>query len=158
MQHAALSLSAPPTQTTDDRLHPVQHLSTSPENHVAAGHAANHTPDDPVRLPGPVSRKDTSSSTATNAPTIASTLTSTDSTNTQYSVETASPTFAAPGQAVFSAKDGSNVNAQQQRRPSRRRTGPLTAIQRQRAHLIRKMGACSDCRRRRVAVSMPFVW
>jgi hypothetical protein len=43
-----------------------------------------------------------------------------------------------------------------QRRASRRRTGPLTAVQRERAHLIRKMGACSDCRRRRVAVSTLF--
>ena len=60
-----------------------------------------------------------------------------------------SPTF--PTQAIFSAKDGSDPNAI--RRPSRRRTGPLSASQREKAALIRKLGACNDCRRRRVAVS-----
>ncbi|KAL5611680.1 hypothetical protein BROUX41_000742 [Berkeleyomyces rouxiae] len=37
------------------------------------------------------------------------------------------------------------------RRPSRRRTGPLSQQQREKAALIRKLGACMDCRRRRVA-------
>lgn len=59
-----------------------------------------------------------------------------------------SPTFAA--QAIFSVKDGSDLGAI--RRPSRRRTGPLSASQREKAALIRKLGACIDCRRRRVAV------
>ncbi|KAM7202373.1 hypothetical protein V8F33_002781 [Rhypophila sp. PSN 637] len=54
-----------------------------------------------------------------------------------------------PTQAVFSVKDGSDVAAQ--RRPSRRRTGPLSEEQRRRAALIRKLGACTDCRKRRVA-------
>lgn len=37
------------------------------------------------------------------------------------------------------------------RRANRRRTGPLSAEQREKAALIRKLGACPDCRRRRVA-------
>jgi hypothetical protein len=38
------------------------------------------------------------------------------------------------------------------RRPLRRRTGPLTAQQRENAALIRRLGACADCRRKRTAV------
>lgn len=52
-------------------------------------------------------------------------------------------------QNIFSARDGADVDS---RRPSRRRTGPLSQISRERAALIRKLGACVDCRRRRVAV------
>jgi hypothetical protein len=82
----------------------------------------------------------------------AATLVTDETPDSPYSSVASSPTFAA--HAVFSARDGSNVAPQ--RRASRRRTGPLTAVQRERAHLIRKMGACSDCRRRRVAVSTIF--
>lgn len=53
-------------------------------------------------------------------------------------------------QAVFSVRDGADLAS---RRASCRRNGPLTALKRERAHLIRKIGACWDCRRRRVAVS-----
>ncbi|KAL1888230.1 hypothetical protein Sste5346_009704 [Sporothrix stenoceras] len=63
-----------------------------------------------------------------------------------------SPTFAA--QNIFSVKDGSDLGAI--RRPSRRRTGPLSASQREKAALIRKLGACIDCRRRRVAEYSPL--
>jgi hypothetical protein len=97
----------------------------------------------------PPVRKDTSSSISTAATAMTSATLVTDETpGTPYSVAS-SPSY--PAQAVFSAKDGSDVGPQ--RRASRRRTGPLTAVQRERAHLIRKMGACPDCRRRRVAVS-----
>lgn len=51
-------------------------------------------------------------------------------------------------QQIFSLQD---IEAPK-RRPSRRRTGPLTAEQREKAALIRKLGACMNCRRRRVAV------
>jgi hypothetical protein len=95
-------------------------------------------------------RKDTSSSISTAATVLTAATLATDETpGTPYSSVTSSPTFS--NQAIFSARDGSNVGPQ--RRASRRRTGPLTAVQRERAHLIRKMGACPDCRRRRVAVS-----
>ncbi|KXJ91210.1 hypothetical protein Micbo1qcDRAFT_63576 [Microdochium bolleyi] len=52
-------------------------------------------------------------------------------------------------QSIFSVKDGAEI--MQNRRASRRRTGPLSAQQREKAALIRKLGACIDCRRRRVA-------
>ncbi|KAK3335415.1 hypothetical protein B0T19DRAFT_348802 [Cercophora scortea] len=92
-------------------------------------------------------RKDTTSSISTTATgaSLAS-LASSDTGTTAQSVE-ASPNYAA--QAVFSVKDGSDIIAQ--RRASRRRTGPLSSGQRERAALIRKLGACADCRRRRVA-------
>ncbi len=51
---------------------------------------------------------------------------------------------------IFAVRDGANVTASQ--RP-RRRTGPLTQLQRARARIIRRLGACPDCRRKRVAVS-----
>jgi len=64
-----------------------------------------------------------------------------------------SPQF--PSQAVFSIRDTTDVVPQ--RRPRRRRTGPLRTQQRARAALIRKLGACSNCRRRRVAVSTRYL-
>lgn len=54
-------------------------------------------------------------------------------------------------QNVFSIRD--EQSAQNRARTSRRRTGPLSQVSRERAALIRKLGACGDCRRRRVAVS-----
>lgn len=95
----------------------------------------------------PPLRKDTSSSVSTQA-TIASTATaaSAETNNTSYSADT-SPSL---HQSIFSIKDGSDVS--NSRRTSRRRTGPLSQQSRERAALIRKLGACNDCRRRRVAV------
>ena len=55
------------------------------------------------------------------------------------------------GFVVFPAKTDTSLV----RPPRRRRTGPLSAIQRERAALIRKLGQCEDCRRRRVAVCAP---
>src|SRR3569833_882576 len=55
-------------------------------------------------------------------------------------------------EAVFSIKDGGDIAAS--RRASRRRTGPLSAAQREKAAIIRRLGACYDCRRRRVAVGL----
>jgi hypothetical protein len=54
--------------------------------------------------------------------------------------------------SVFHVKDG--VDVSNRVRASRRRTGPLSQQQREKAALIRKLGACPDCRRRRVAVSL----
>lgn len=87
-------------------------------------------------------RKDTASSNSTNASDgTAVTNASADTNATVYSVESS--------QSIFSVKDGAEVSSN--RRASRRRTGPLSAQQREKAALIRKLGACSDCRRRRVA-------
>jgi len=115
--------------------------SRGQQHHVPNGVHGTHTPLAEGN-PSPV-RKDTTSSTSTtvSAATLA-TLASSDSTATAYTTAT---------QGVFSVKDGADVVTQ--RRPSRRRTGPLSAVQRERAALIRKVGACGDCRRRRVAVS-----
>ncbi len=90
-------------------------------------------------------RNDTASSVSTQA--TAATLASSETNTTSYSADT-SPSL---HQSIFSIKDGSDVS--NNRRASRRRTGPLSQQSRERAALIRKLGACPDCRRRRVAVS-----
>lgn len=96
-----------------------------------------------VSISSPPLRQDTGSSVSTQATT--ATLASTETNNTSYSADT-SPN---PHQSIFSLKDGSDVS--NSRRTSRRRTGPLSQQSRERAALIRKLGACVDCRRRRVA-------
>lgn len=67
-----------------------------------------------------------------------------------YSLSGFSPTNHA-SQGVFPV-NGSDPS--KDRRANRRRTGPLSTEQREKAAIIRKLGACSECRRRRVAVSM----
>lgn len=144
--HSALKLAEAPHHHSDDS-RPIQHVPTSPRNHIAAKHSREeHGP--PLNGTSPPLRQDTTSSVSTTVTSV--TITTDETAETPYSVAS-SPTFAA--QAIFSARDGSDVAPQ--RRASRRRTGPLTAVQRERAHLIRKMGACPDCRRRRVAVRTP---
>lgn len=97
----------------------------------------------------PPPRKDTLSSISTQATTATTATTaSAETNNTSYSADT-SPSL---HQSIFSVKDGSDVS--NTRRASRRRTGPLSQQSRERAALIRKLGACHDCRRRRVAVSI----
>ncbi|RDA95506.1 hypothetical protein CP533_5479 [Ophiocordyceps camponoti-saundersi (nom. inval.)] len=91
----------------------------------------------------PPPRKDTLSSISTQATT--ATLASTETSNTSYSADT-SPSLQ---QSTLSVEDGPDVS--NSRRTSRRRTGPLSQQSRERAALIRKLGACADCRRRRVA-------
>lgn len=98
----------------------------------------------------PPLRKDTTSSTSTTGTTGSTTTGATVETNneTAYGTsESVSPTY--PSQAAFSSREGTDTASN--RRPSRRRTGPLSASQREKAALIRKLGACNDCRRRRVA-------
>jgi hypothetical protein len=145
--HPASSLTEASPNNSDD-LRPVSRLPASPDAHLTLNAISEDNSLQPDGASPPV-RKDTSSSISTAATLGNSTTLGTEDTpGTPYSSVASSPTtFAA--QAVFSARDGSNVTPQ--RRASRRRTGPLTAVQRERAHLIRKMGACPDCRRRRVA-------
>lgn len=71
-------------------------------------------------------------------------------TSNGYSLSGFSPTNHA-AQGVFPV-NGSDPS--QNRRANRRRTGPLSNEQREKAAIIRKLGACPDCRRRRVAVSI----
>ncbi|KAL1836281.1 hypothetical protein VTJ49DRAFT_5342 [Mycothermus thermophilus] len=151
MQPPPILAEAPPNKSDDRR--PLSHLLTNSEDHRASAvgapptdHASHADAD-----ASPPLRKDTNSSVSTVATTLTTTNLATEGTaGTPFSSMTSSPTYPAqPTQGVFSARDGSNVPPQ--RRPTRRRVGPLTAVQRERAHLIRKMGACADCRRRRVA-------
>ena len=164
--HQASNLAEAPPDS--DSPHAGQHppaAEAAPNHHTprsqtpipAPNHQAGHVPNgthgshDPEveGNPSPL-RKDTASSISTNA-TLA-TQASIESSTTAYSAEQQSPSFATQG--VFSVRDGSDVAPL--RRPSRRRTGPLSCVQRERAALIRKLGACQECRRRRVAVSPPF--
>ncbi|KAL2754948.1 hypothetical protein ACRALDRAFT_2087770, partial [Sodiomyces alcalophilus JCM 7366] len=96
----------------------------------------------------PPMRKDTNSSISTQATMVttasAATNVSTETNNTSYSADT-SPNLT----SIFHVKDGTDVSNRV--RASRRRTGPLSQQQREKAALIRKLGACGDCRRRRVA-------
>jgi hypothetical protein len=144
--HPAPNLAEAPPKSDEPRLGQQQGPGASPEtngNHESPTHKSDSA--------SPPMRKDTNSSTSTTA-TIATlaTLASNASNETAATAYSVDPSSKFPTQAVFSVKDGADVVAQ--RRASRRRTGPLSAIQRERAALIRKMGACPDCRRRRVAV------
>ncbi|KAK6065053.1 hypothetical protein SCUP234_12766 [Seiridium cupressi] len=82
----------------------------------------------PARLnsPQPI-RKDTGSSTSTIATDVTATSNATsDSNSTAYSVESS--------QSIFSVKDGAEISGN--RRASRRRTGPLSAAQREKAAVM----------------------
>lgn len=134
--HPAPSLiEAPPKNNSDEARTP-----------VASG--PSQRPPTPGQSASPPLRKDTTSSISTQATSASvTTALSTETNNTSYSADT-SPTL---HQSIFSLKDGADVS--NNRRTSRRRTGPLSREQREKAALIRKLGACNDCRRRRVAVS-----
>ncbi|KAG9256132.1 uncharacterized protein F5Z01DRAFT_635085 [Emericellopsis atlantica] len=126
-------------------LSPTRHVTPAPTT-VHAGPASVHTPPAPYYVQAtspPPPRQTTSSSASTQA--TSATIGSAETNNTSYSADT-SPTL---HQSIFSLKDGSDVS--NNRRTSRRRTGPLSQQSREKAALIRKLGACKDCRRRRVA-------
>ncbi|KAF4121739.1 hypothetical protein GMORB2_1578 [Geosmithia morbida] len=96
------------------------------------------------------SRKDANPSPSPSLPAnlaqaAGATLVSGETNTTSYSADTSPPLH----QSIFYSKDGIDVS--NSRRTSRRRTGPLSQQSRERAALIRKLGACNDCRRRRVA-------
>lgn len=128
--------SAPITASSQDDDHTVrQPLPSTPSSSNQLFHHSSFSP----------TRQETSSSISTQA--TQATLGSAEINSTSYSADT-SPSL---HQSIFSVKDGSDVS--NNRRASRRRTGPLSQVSRERAALIRKLGACGDCRRRRVAVS-----
>ncbi|CAM1510136.1 Fc.00g004710.m01.CDS01 [Cosmosporella sp. VM-42] len=129
----------PPPLRQSSPTSPSSHYTFEPHHHQQQQHG-HHLHPHPT---SPPLRKDTSSSISTQATT--ATLASTETNNTSYSADT-SPNL---HQSIFSVKDGSDVS--NNRRTSRRRTGPLSQQSRERAALIRKLGACNDCRRRRVA-------
>jgi len=144
MHPAPSLLEAPPKRNDEDRSGP--NRTTSP----GSGRPDRHTPAE-----SPPLRKDTTSSTSTTLTAASgSTITSGDTSGTSYSVGS-SPTF--PTQGIFSVKDGADLSSNRGR-ASRRRTGPLPQDKREKAALIRKMGACLDCRRRRVAVRFSLLW
>lgn len=160
MHPAPSLLEAPPAESSRSdyalpRQHALQMLSTGPQSSglglgnqgLPGQYAPEHVSGREVvrRSPSgsPPVRKDTqlsTSTTATNATSNAATATSPTS-------SASSPT-AIPGQTLFSIN---NADTSQGRRGNRRRTGPLLPEQREKAAIIRKMGACDDCRRRRVA-------
>lgn len=148
---SALSNQQPLPQSLDEPPPPLRQSSPTspahytfepPPHHHHHQHSHHH-----LHPSSPPLRKDTCSSISTQGTT--ATSASTETTNTSYSADT-SPNL---HQSIFSVKDGSDVS--NSRRTSRRRTGPLSQESRERAALIRKLGACNDCRRRRVAVSFP---
>jgi hypothetical protein len=134
-----------------DALSPTRHMTPTPTTaHARSGSV--HAPSMPYYAQAsspPPPRQNTSSSVSTQA--TSATIGSAETNNTSYSAET-SPTL---HQSIFSLKDGSDVS--NNRRTSRRRTGPLSQQSREKAALIRKLGACKDCRRRRVAVSNQYL-
>lgn len=136
----SLSPSAPASAPTPVHTPRPEDLQQRPLPPPATPSMAHYAP-----IASPPMRQDTGSSISTQATT--ATLASTETNNTSYSADT-SPNL---HQSIFSLKDGSDVS--NSRRTSRRRTGPLSQQSRERAALIRKLGACVDCRRRRVAVS-----
>ena len=107
---------------------------------------------------GPVAqpeRQNTSSSTATVATTIATQASAETATST-YSLETASDKLVSSqpsSQPRYSATNGIDVTSPRRPSSTRRRQGPLTAEQRRKASVIRRLGACPSCKKRRVAVS-----
>lgn len=92
----------------------------------------------------PSTQHDTAPST--NAAVFGS-LTAGETASTPYS-NVSSPT-SGPRQVVFPLHETSEYGGI--KKPSRRRTGPLSAESREKASVIRRLGACEDCRRRRVA-------
>ncbi|KAF6818153.1 hypothetical protein CSOJ01_02034 [Colletotrichum sojae] len=136
-----LQPSPPPQQQPQQQTTP-QHqpppLPQSQQQH-------QQPPATPGQSASPPLRKDTNSSISTQATSAsAATNMSAETNNTSYSADT-SPNLT----SIFHVKDGSDVSNRV--RASRRRTGPLSQQQREKAALIRKLGACHDCRRRRVA-------
>lgn len=154
-----LAEAPPTTTTTTDEPRPGHNLPASPE--PRSPHAAHATTNGANGTNGthshgspgsPPVRKDTNSSTSTTATTATmATGASNETVPSVYSSLSSPPSFVT--HPAFSVKEG--IDSVANRRASRRRTGPLSAIQRERAALIRKLGACTDCRRRRVAVSLP---
>jgi hypothetical protein len=143
----------PPPHQPEQQLQQPQHfepLGTPIGAPVVGAHVGSPL-GAPLPSTPPPMRKDTNSSISTQA-TLATTASaatniSLDNSNSSYSADT-SPTMT----SVFHVKDG--VDVSNRVRASRRRTGPLSQQQREKAALIRKLGACPDCRRRRVAVSL----
>ncbi|OAA62650.1 hypothetical protein SPI_04190 [Niveomyces insectorum RCEF 264] len=146
-------------------MHPAPSLTEAPPSRdeprqgqqrpMSAGSASTDQRRTPSTPTSPPVRKDTTSSNSTTVTTVTSGTSVTVASGgargeTPYSAAVSiSPTYSS--QAIFAVQDDVDVA---NRRPSRRRTGPLSASQREKAALIRKMGACPDCRRRRVAVTM----
>jgi hypothetical protein len=141
-QHQQQQKSSSGPLPRPDELSVARQLTPTPSTTSPSSHFFQHH-QHPISTPPP--RKDISSSLSTLA--TSANLGSSETSNTSYSADT-SPTL---HQSIFSLKDGSDVS--NSRRLSRRRTGPLSQQSRERAALIRKLGACHDCRRRRVAVS-----
>ncbi|KAJ2902450.1 Tyrosine-protein phosphatase non-receptor type 6 [Zalerion maritima] len=125
--------------------------SHQPDPVEARRHSQSPGPET-IRVNSPPTRKDTMSSTSTlssaNNATVSVAIDASATSTVNAEQNPVSP-IQSQGQNIFSARDGADIA--NNRRASRRRTGPLSQQQREKAALIRKLGACHDCRRRRVA-------
>ena len=145
--HPAPSLAEAPPKTDESR------SPAPPPGHGLgpAGGTSHHSPPTPSQSVSPPLRKGTpsvlSNQSPATPPAVGNARPPVDGNNSSYGAET-SPNL---HQSIFSVTDGSDLS--NHRRATRRRTGPLSQQQREKAALIRKLGACPDCRRRRVAVS-----
>lgn len=162
MHPAPSLLEAPPepVHSPQQRLAPIEDGGVGGPAPVNGNGPAEVPPLPPSQQPLPGSpeprqdiptRKDTMSSISTTVSGTNSAATTTTETTVPAITMSTEQTTGTPslGQSIFSVKDGAEIS--NNRRASRRRTGPLSQQQREKAALIRKLGACSDCRRRRVA-------
>lgn len=147
--------AAPPAQEDSRNGHVVSEDSPSGTGHGSPSHLHlevngqphNHTANGSA---SPPVRQNTISSVSTMA-TLASNATSM---HTVASPSTPTNENVRPhlnGQLSFSANDTDGTS--KKKGGARRRTGPLTEEQRQRAALMRRLGACDTCRAKRVGVS-----
>lgn len=114
-----------------------------------------HSTDESSHLLPPLDSTTTNSIRRTSAG-----LPSGESTSTLANIELPRTPLKSPSKAAI--QNGQDL-ADERRTPkgARRRTGPLNKEQRIKAAIIRKIGACQDCRRRRVscdpARTLPFI-
>lgn len=115
------------------------------------GHYSLHDPaGSGPRLPPPFLKSTNDSTATTTTRTTSSSLPSAEEVTTSSSIDTSSTTL--DSQPGLLAQDGlDEPDERHTPKPTRRRTGPLNQEQRVKAAIIRKMGACQDCKRRRVS-------
>lgn len=71
----------------------------------------------------------------------------------QATASSPAPSYASTTYSISQAMDGMGVDDQPRlKRPKPGRRGPLPEAKKLRAFLIRKLGACDDCQRRKVGV------
>lgn len=164
--HPAPSLKeAPPTNFPRSRQYDLPSLtseakspgpgsgSTNVENIEPEHYSAHDTAGPGPRLPPPF-RKEANDSTVTTTSHATSTSLPPVGVSTTFSGTDPSPTTLSihPVSAVQDGPDDPDGSEERHTpKTTRRRTGPLNQEQRIKAAIIRKIGACQDCKRRRVS-------